>query len=284
MKQQAWPGGRLHGSVWLMLLLSACAGTAPQPSGPSASDRPPYPLERGKDAVARFEEKQRTLAETAMQQRRWVDALWAWDVVLALDPRDVRAREQRSKARTQAEAAAADRRVRAQQARQKGDTEGAMRLYLEALAQWPDDAESADALREMERQRARRGNVTGYRASPATVARRPYAEEGKSAAADVVVGHNEIEHASLLASQGDLDAAIAMLQPLSMGRRPDPAVRSRLADFYWRKGEQLAAKDPQAAINVLQRALQLSPGHTKATAKLKELTTAPQVPSRRPAR
>lgn len=283
MKQTEPSGGYLHGSVLFALLLSACAGTAPPQPPPAAPDRQALPPQRGQDAVESFEDRQRAQAETAMQQRRWADALWAWDVVLALEPRDVRAREQRNRARAQAEAAATERRARAQQARQKGDVEGAMKLYLEALSQWPDDAEAADALREMERQRTRRGNVNGYRAPGAAVVQRPYPDERKAAAA-VVTGHNELEHASLLASQGDLDAAIAMLQPLTMGRRPDPAVRSRLADLYWRKGEQLAPADPQAAIGALQRALQLAPGHPKATAKLKELKAAAPTPARRPNR
>lgn len=283
MKQQARSGERLYGSVLLLLLLTACATSEPPQPSSAPTDRLGHSRPHGQDAVERLENRQRALAEAAMQQRRWADALWAWDVVLALAPRDATAREQRHKARVQAEAAAAERRARAQQARQKGDAEGAMRLYLEALAQWPADAESADALREMERQRTRRGNVNGYRAPGAVAARRPYPDDGKTAAA-VVTGHNELEHASLLASQGDLDAAIAMLQPLSMGRRPDPAVRSRLADFYWRKAEQVAAKDPQAAVEALQRALQLAPGHPRATAKLKELKAVPPTPSRSPAR
>lgn len=283
MKRQALSGGRLHGSTVLALLLTACAATAPPPPSSAPTDRPGHARSSGQDAVERFEGRQRAQAEAAMQQRRWADALWAWDVVLALAPRDAEARGQRDKARVQAEAAAAERRARALQARQKGDVESAMRLYLEALAQWPADAESADALREMERQRTRRGNVNGYRAPGAVTARRPYPDDAKTTAA-VVTGHNELEHASLLASQGDLDAAIAMLQPLSMGRRPDPAVRSRLADFYWRKAEQVAAKDPLAAIGALQRALQLAPGHPQATAKLKELKAASPTPSRSPAR
>jgi tetratricopeptide (TPR) repeat protein len=283
MKQETLFVGRMHGSVLLALLLTACAGMAPQQPPTASTDRQGYSPQRGRDAVERFEDQQRAQAEAAMQQRRWTDAVWAWDVLLALAPRDAKAREQRNKARVQAEAAAAERRARAQLARQKGDADGATRLYLEALAQWPDDAESANALREMERQRTRRGNVNGYRVPGAVPARRPYPDDGKTTAA-VIAGHNELEHASLLASQGDLDAAIAMLQPLSMGRRPDPAVRSRLADFYWRKAEQLAAKDPQAAIGALQRALQQAPGHPKATAKLKELKTASPTPSRPPAR
>lgn len=283
MKQQALSGGGLHGSVLLALLLTACAANEPPQPSSTPTDRLGHSRSSGQDAVERLEDRQRALAEAAMQQRRWADAVWAWDVVLALAPRDAKARDQRNKARVQAEAAAAERRARAQQARQKGDAEGAMRLYLEALAQWPADAESADALREMERQRTRRGNVNGYRVPGTVPARRPYPDDARATAA-VVTGHNELEHASLLASQGDLDAAIAMLQPLSMGRRPDPAVRSRLADFYWRKAEQVAAKDPQAAIGALQRALQLAPGHPRATAKLKELKAASPTPSRSPAR
>lgn len=283
MKPKALFGGHLHVSAMIVPLLAACASTVPTQPPPLSIERQPLPLPRGRDVVESFEDRQRAQAETAMQQRRWADALWAWDVVLALAPRDAKAREQRHRVRVQAEAAAAERRTRARQVRQKGDADGAMRLYLDALAHWPDDAESAEALREMERQRTRRGNATGYRAHGALPARRSTPEDGKAAAA-VVAGQNELEHASLLAGQGDLDAAIAMLQPLAVGRRPDPAVRSLLADFYWRKAEQLGAKDPHAAIGFLQRALQLAPGHPRAIAKLKELKTEAPAPPRPPAR
>lgn len=267
-------------TLWAMLaLLAGCAGTPPPAPPPAGTAPEARPAARGEDGVARFARQQRALAETAARQSRWADAVWAWDVVLALDPRDGSAREQRQRAREQGVAAAAERRGRARQARQKGDLDAATRLYLDAMLQWPEDAQSAAALREIEALRARRGNVAGYR-MPGS--RRMYAATGKAATAESLPARNELEHASHLAGQGDIDAAIAMLKPLVMARRPDPAVRSQLADLYWRKAEQLGDRDRQGAIDALQHCLQLAPGHRQATARLRQLkATAPApVPAR----
>ena len=278
-----WVGGgrtvrtlRLWPASLTVLLVAGCASVPPEPPSSAhstpAETRPPA---RGEDALGGFERRYRSLAEAAMQERRWVDAVWAWDVVLALRPRDDTALQQRAKAQALADEAAADRSTRAQQARQRGDIDAATRLYLETLALAPGERAAADALREMERQRARRGNVMGYRSPGLNLVRRPndggYMLLPQPRAA---TGGNELEHASLLVKQGDLDAAIAMLEPLAKTKKPDPAVASRLADLYWRRGEQLAGKDPKAAIDALQRCLQLAPGHPQASARLKVLRTA----------
>jgi tetratricopeptide (TPR) repeat protein len=268
--------GRAGLSLWLPLLMAGCASVAPEAVVPvlssAAEQRPPA---RGDDALSSFERRQRALAEAATQQRRWADAVWAWDVVLALRPGDANAQEQRAKAQSQADEAAADRSARAQQARQRGDAETAARLYLETLALAPADRAAADALRELERQRARRGNVLGYRSPGLNLVRRP-GDGGWMLLPQTraATGLNELEHASLLAKQGDLDAAIAMLQPLASGRQTDPAVRSRLAELYWRKAEQLAPKDPKAAVAALEQCLKWEPGHPQASARLKALRVA----------
>lgn len=274
--------GFLGPGTLLALVLAGCASAPPGPHSQMAAGADVRPPSRGEDGLDSFERRQRALAETAAQQRRWADAVWAWDVVLALNPGDATAKERRAKAQLQADEVAADRKVRAQQAAQRGDVDAAMRLYLEALAQAPGDRASADALRELERQRTRRGNVLGYRSPGLNLARRP--NDGGwmlLPQATATNGRNELEHASLLASQGELDAAIAMLQPLASARRADPAVRGRLADLYWRKAEQMASQDPKAAIQALELCLQWAPNHAQAKARLKALRAAPEpVPAR----
>lgn len=266
---------------WATLLgLVGCAAPPSEPSPPAAPTADSRTPARGENALSGFERRQRALAESATKERRWADAVWAWDVVLALRPGDASAQQQRAQAQAQADEAAADRSARAQQARQRGDTDTAMRLYLEALALAPGDRVAADALREMERQRTRRGNVLGYRSPGANLVRRP--NDGYDTLLPqtrAASGRNELEHASLLAKQGDLDAAIAMLTPLASGRRPDPTVRSRLADLYWRKSEQAATKDPKAATQALEQVLHWAPGHAQASARLKALRAAAAAPS-----
>jgi len=85
---------------------------------------------------------------------------------------------------------------------------------------------------------------------------------------------NELEHASLLAGQGEVDGAIAVLRPLVTSRRADPAVRRMLADLYLRQAEALMPNRRDAAVAALERAVQADPSHTRAAARLKEVSGA----------
>ncbi|MDE2372333.1 MAG: hypothetical protein KGN16_25435, partial [Burkholderiales bacterium] len=80
----------------------------------------------------------------------------AWDIVLALHPQDAAALAGRDRARAQARAAAASRVQRARLAHLRGNVDEAVKLYLEALAQVPDDADAIAALRAIEAARATR--------------------------------------------------------------------------------------------------------------------------------
>lgn len=220
---------------------------------------PPSPPPATEPALGRFEQRQRDAAQAAAQQARWVDALWAWDVVLALRPDDAAARKARDAAQASATAFAAERQARARQARQRGDIDAAVKLYLEVLAVAPDDAAAADALRDIERARTRRGNLVGPRSAQPMARATPGADR------------NDLEHASLLASQGEFESAIALLAPLVAS---DARARSQLADIYWRQAQRLESRDRAAAIGALRRCLQLEPGHKAAAEKLKALSAA----------
>jgi hypothetical protein len=62
---------------------------------------------------------------------------------------------------------------------------------------------------------------------------------------------NELEHASLLAGQGEVEGAIAVLRPLVTSRRADPAVRRMLADLYVRQADALLPDRREAAVAAL---------------------------------
>lgn len=252
--------------AWLALgatlVLAACAtppdtSTAPG-AGPAAA--PP----RGSEAVSTdsglflFEQRQREAAVAAMQGGRWPEAVWAWDVVLALNPGDASARAQREAALHSSATAATARHALARAARARGDLDSAVKHYLDVLAVAPHDAGAADALREIERARTRRGNVVVARTAP-TPSAKPASPR------------NDLEHASLLAAQGEFDAAIAMLAPQALGAKPDPQARTQLADIYWRQALRFEARDRAQAIAALQRCLQLDPHHAAAAEKLKAL-------------
>lgn len=236
---------------------------APAPPATPAPSAPPPDL-------AAFEMQQRQAAEAAARQGRWTDAQWAWDVVIALQPKDADAAARRAQAAAAGQAAAAERLQRARQAQQRGDLDAAARAYLDVLALAPEQAEAAEALRAIERERVRRSPSRPFARAPA--AKPPPASVETDARG---VADSELEHASMLATQGEIDAAIALLQPTQEGRRKDPAAAALLGDLYWRQAERLLPTDRAGAIAALERCLRVQPRHAQARARLRELRGAP---------
>jgi tetratricopeptide (TPR) repeat protein len=263
---------------------------SPSPSAPEP--RQAAPAEQPSDAASpapvqlqAFEQAQRARALAAAQQERWADALWAWDVVLALKPQDPTALSQRAAVQAAAKAATEQRQARARQARQRGDAESALRAYLEVLAIDPLDRTAADGLREIERQRTQRGNVLAQRPSLGWAAARPGpSAPGGTASADPAEDQ-ALEHASLLATQGDMDAAIALLRAHASGSRASPNAKAALGELYWRQAQLAEAQgDRQKALSALRQCLQWAPGHRLASARLAALGGPPAAaPSNIPA-
>lgn len=276
---------RRSGTAWLVLvLLAGCASKAPAPateaapkSEPPASAAPPPP-----DAVLpAFQQQHHAAADAAEQRGQWAQVFWHLDVLLALAPSDTELQRRRAQAEQAAQAAAAERQQRARQARARGDHETATRLYLELLSLVPGDADAADALRALERERVKRQHLGQL--SRNTLTRRMGAEPTMPVSNTPALGtggsdRNELEHASLLASQGELDGAIAVLKPLINVRRPDPAVRRLLADLYVRQADSLPPTRRDAAIAALERAVQADPTHPRAAVRLRELIADASAP------
>jgi len=170
-----------------------------------------------------------------------------------------------------AAAGVAERLPRARQAQRKGDLEGASRLYLEVLALDPWHADAAAALRAIESERVRRSRsivasrVPAYRSPPAPA-------PAPMPAAGAV--RSDVEHAAMLSRQGEVDAAIALLQPVATAPRPDPAARALMADLYVQQADRLAATDRAAAISALENSLRFAPGHPVATRQIRALRQA----------
>ena len=278
MKRAVRAGLRLHLVAAVAMLASGCAGTAPAPPASAAAvaiaslpadDPAPSPVAA---TLAALERQQRDAADAAARQGRWVDAIWAWDVVLALRPRDADVARRRTQAVEAINAALPERLARARAARSQGDIDAAARAYLDVLALAPDHAGAADALREIERERVRRYQLG--QPSRAVMARR--APANTSARGATVEERNEIEHASMLASQGDLTSAIAILQPLAGPRRGSATLRALLADLYLLQAEQLVATDRAGAIAALERSLQADPSQQQAAQRLRQLREVPK--------
>lgn len=248
-------------ALGLSLLLAGCAVSpppaAPTPFAAPASQAAPRP------EVLAFEMDQRGTARTAAHEGRWPDAAWAWDIVLALLPQDVEALSGRQMALAHVQAEVAERLPLAKAARSRGQADLAGRLYLEILALAPGHVEAANALRTIERERSRHQAVGGFARAP--VAPDPSRSEARARAS---ARQLDLEHASLLASQGDLDAAITLLWPEPASLPTGAGSRRLLAELLLQRADKQAATDRAAAVESVRQSLRLQPNQaTQATAR-----------------
>ena len=267
-------GGPARGGAVLLgaVLLAGCAGPPPPAPPPPVAPPPPRSEPAGaRPGLAAFEQAQRARAEAAARAGRWFEAQAAWDVVLALAPDDAPARRGLAQAQASARAALAELLPRAREARRRGDLAAAQSRWLEVLELDPQHEEAAEALRAIETERVRRRLAA--RPPAGAFARRMLPPAG-TAATRAPAGRNTVEHASLLAQQGEIDAAITLLRPLAEARRPDPAARALLASLYLRQADRLAASDPKAAIEALERGLRIDPGDPQLAGRLRALKAA----------
>jgi len=222
-----------------------------------------------------FEQQYRELASSAQRQGHLADAAIAWEVLTVLRPESREFREALADTRRQVDAAVADRLPRATQAQRRGDLEAAAQLYLAVLALQPDSTPAADALRSIERERVKRQQLG--RLSRLTLMRRGTEAMGtnEKAVAPVGADRNELEHASILARQGEIDSAIGLLERRIAADRNDRAARDMLADLYERKADDvLAARDTAGAITLLEKSLRLDASDVHVAERLKQLRGA----------
>lgn len=254
----------------VVVLLAACASPPPAPQAPvpAAAPRPTAPADDG--ALRRFEHAQLARAEAAEGQGRLADAHLAYEILALLQPDGAHAAKALQLGR-RIDAEVALRLPRAEAARRSGDHEQAAQLYLEALALAPAHAGAAEALRQLERERNRRHFNGKFSRQPPTRRTTAGAEtNGSEDPAPPGAARNKVEHATLLARQGDVDAAITLLR--DAGRPPaDASSRALLADLYVQRAEAQLARAPQAALAAVTAALALDPAHAAARALARRL-------------
>jgi hypothetical protein len=140
------------GGVALCLWLAACGSTPPREPGATS-----LPAMSSTDTpLAAFERAQQERALQFTQQGRHAEAADAWEVLVLLRPGVVAYQDRLDQAQARAEADAGDHLRRAEQARRRGDLDGAQTQYLHVLQLQPGHAQAADALRTIERERNRR--------------------------------------------------------------------------------------------------------------------------------
>jgi len=255
----------LCGSLALCALLTAC-GNVPTTPGAAA----------GKDAThSAFEQQELDRAKLMSRQNRLAEAAQSWEVLTVLRPDVASYAERLASTRAQMARTAADLAVSARQSAKRGALDEAAQQYLALLALQPGDTAAADALRAIERERNKRDFLGRY--SRLTLAGRMSggATLSDGAAANALSAErNDLEHAAMLAGQGEYDDAIALLSPRLKARVKDEAARSLLADVYFQKAQADVSGNKPAVISLLDKCLQLNPKHAGARARLAQLKPA----------
>lgn len=232
-----------------------------------------------------YEQQQRDRALTFARQKRLADAAIAWELLTVLRPDVADYRVRLADTQRQIEAAVAERLPRASQAAQRGEIDNAMQLYLAILALQPLNESAAEALRGLERERNTRSYLGKY--SRSTLTRRAMAEAEMPASVNAtsgdLAGRNDIEHAAMLAGDGEFDDAIGLLQRRLVLDPKDGAARRLLADVYYRKAESLLPRDRPGAIAALEKSARAYPAEPRAANRLKQLNSAAATPAARAA-
>lgn len=192
-----------------------------------------------------YEQRLRERALVQVRQGRLADAALSWEVLVALRPDAGDYRERLHETRRQIEAALPDRLRRAQQAQRRGELDAATAGYLAVLALQPDHEGAADALRTIERERNRIFYLGKY--SRITLERRGGGGLQATAKrpANAMEG-NEVEHAALLGAQGEVDAAIALLERYLAVQGADAKACQLLAEML-QKSKRAGAASARAA-------------------------------------
>lgn len=266
-------------AVSAAMLMASCAtqeATSPPVAGPSPMP-PVVPAPMGDRSVDQFESQQRQHAEQHARQGRLAEAALAWEVLTLLRPARSDYRERLAEARAAVDKAVSQRVAKATAAQQRGDIPGAERAWFEVLAVDPTHGAAANALREIERDR-NRASVIGRFAQPPGLAPRngsvaapaPRSRTPERAAA-TPGQRNLIEHASIMASQGELGAAIAMLSEPVGTAAADPQARLLLARLLVQRADAHPPSQREAAVADLEHALKLNPKLESARARLQQL-------------
>lgn len=257
--------GKLATPSLVAVLLSACA-SAP-PSGDSLRAVLPQ---------STFEQQQLAQARSQAAQGHLAEAATHWEVLSVLRPNEPSYAQQWAQARAQIEREASRELGAAKAARQRGALDEASQHYLAVLALQPDHTDAAEALRAIEREHNKREHLGRYaRQTLGSRVNQDSLQKGSQAANALSAQRNDLEHAALLAGQGEFDDAITLLSQRLKTKPQDAATKELLADVYFAQAEALAPRDKDGAIAALRKCLQLQPRYAAARSRLAQLTARP---------
>lgn len=265
--QAAWGLSAWRISAWCLagLLLNACTSAPPSASSPRSA------LPR-----SAFEQQQLAQARAQAAQGHLAEAATHWEILSVLRPDETGYAQQLAQLRLQMDRQAANELAAAKAARQRGAIDEASQRYLAVLALRPEDEAAADALRAIEREHNKREHLGRYaRLTLGSNANKDSLQKGDQGTNALSAQRNDLEHAALLAGQGEFDDAIALLTQRLKARPQDPATKELLADVYLAQAEAIAPRDKDKAIAALKQCLQLQPRYAAARNRLQQLTAKP---------
>lgn len=267
----------MNRAAWLATLALAGCGSVPPSAPPAPADEIAAMAARMPAPGSVFERRLRDRALSQGRQGRLADAAVSWEILTVLRPDAPEYRDRLADIRQLIETTLPDRLQRAAQAQRRGDLDAAAVHYLAALSLQPDHAQAAEALRQIERERNRRGYLGKH--SRTTLTRRAMTDAMANAAPAVPLDRNEVEHAAMLATQGELDDAIALLERHLLLDKRDAAACELLADVYFQKAEKQLPRDRAAALAAYEKGMRLDGSNPRVGARLKALKNGNGVPS-----
>ena len=213
-------------------VLAACA---------PAVKRPPAAVAEPATALVSFEKRQRDKAEALARDERWSDAADHWHVLALVRPDVPDYARRRDEARSRSRQAAGTRLDAAAVARRRGNAEQASLLYLKALSADPGNSAALQALREIEKERASRGNTVKPGRAIATM---PRQQRGASPAAapPYPAERRDLDYGVMLYHQAEYASSIRTLETYLKTAPRDELGRRYLAQASVQLGQQLLAQ------------------------------------------
>jgi len=236
-------GGTLSLRMAALLLAAATGACVSPPEQRPLADPAVSPASSLRTPASAYEQRLRERALVQVRQGRLAEAALSWEVLTVLRPDAGEYRERLNETRRLIEAALPERLRRAQQAQRRGELDAATASYLSVLALQPDHEAAADALRAIERERNRIHYLGKY--SRITLERRGGLQSTAKRPANAMEG-NEVEHAALLGAQGEVDAAIALLERYLAVQGADAKACQLLAEML-QKSKRVDAVSARAA-------------------------------------
>lgn len=210
--------------------LAACAPAAKRPPVVAAEETAPH--------IAALEQRHRDKALALTRDERWSDAEIQWQILALLRPEVREYGERAEEARRRLKGESDARLQAAAEARRRGNAEQASLLYLKALNLDPGNAAALQALRQIERERAPRGNHARSGRVAAMPKPQREAAAAKAAPAPYPNERRDLDYGVMLYHQGEYAASIRALEAYLRNSPRDDLGRRYLAQACVQFGQQ----------------------------------------------